>query len=117
MVEPSRVVSSSFHVGLKGRVMLPAAVRRAAHLEEGAEVVARPDGEGRVIIETVASIRARVWAAAPEPKDLDLTADVRDLRNEDRQLAEQNADRQAATLGSEHDSVAAGASLLAHLGL
>ncbi len=117
MVELSHVVSSSFHVGLKGRVMLPAAVRRAAHLEEGDEVVARPDGEGRIVIETVASIRARVWAAAPEPTGLDVTADVRDLRNDDRQLADHNAARHSATLGSEHDSAAAGASLLSHLGL
>lgn len=117
MVLPARVVSAPFHVGAKGRVVLPAAVRRAAHVEEGAEVVARPDGEGRVLIETVASIRARVWAAAPEPGDLDTTEDVRVMREEDRLLSEQHAAEHLAAPGPEQASADAGAALLAHLGL
>ncbi len=113
----SSVISASFRVGLKGRVVLPAAVRRAAHLEEGAEVIARPDGEGRVVIETVASIRERIWNAAPEPTGVDTAADVRELRDEDESLSTANMARQARALGSEEDSAAAGAALLAHLGL
>lgn len=114
---PSGVSSASFHIGVKGRVMLPAAVRRAAHLEEGAEVVARPDGEGRVVIETVASIRERVWNAAPAPTGLDTAADVRLQRDEDSALSQSNLERRSRELGSEQDSAEAGAALLAHLGL
>ena len=44
---PHSVVSAPFHVGAKGRVVLPAAVRRAANIEQGDQVVARPEGEGR----------------------------------------------------------------------
>lgn len=114
---PSPVVCSSFHIGLKGRVMLPAAVRRAARLVEGDEVVARPDGEGRVVIETVASIRERVWNAAPPPTGLDATADVRAQRDEDSALSQSNMKRRSDELGSEKHSAEAGAALLAHLGL
>ena len=111
------VISAPFHVGVKGRVVLPAAVRRAAHLDEGAEVVARPDGEGRVVIETVASVRERIWKAAPKATGADTAADVRELRDADESLSAANRARQARELGSEQDSAAAGAALLAHLGL
>ena len=117
MSSTSGVVSAAFHVGVKGRVVLPAAVRRAAHLEEGAEVVARPDGEGRVVIETVASIRERIWNAAPPPIGADTAEDMRELRDADESLSAANQARAAAELGSEQDSAAAGAALLAHLGL
>ena len=114
---PVGVVSASFHVGQKGRVMLPAAVRRAAHLDDGAEVVARPDGEGRIIIESVEAIRARLWAAAPEPSGLDLTRDVRELRQQDQVVVASNAARQVDTLSSQSDSDKAGQALLTFLGL
>jgi AbrB family looped-hinge helix DNA binding protein len=117
MSPTSGVASAAFHVGAKGRVVLPAAVRRAAHLEEGAEVVARPDGEGRVVIETVASVRERIWNAAPQPTGVDTIADVRELRDADEALSAANMARQARELGSEQDSAAAGTALLTHLGL
>ena len=40
-------------------------MHRVARIAEEDQVVARPDGEGRVVIETVRSIRERVWGAAP----------------------------------------------------
>ena len=101
MSPTSVVASSALHVGVKGRVVLPAAVRRAAHLEEGAEVVARPDGEGRVVIETIASVRERIWNAAPQPTGADTVADVRELRDADELLCAANMARQARELGSE----------------
>jgi AbrB family looped-hinge helix DNA binding protein len=110
-------MSASFHVGAKGRVVLPAAVRRAAHVEEGDEVVARADGDGRVVIETVSSIRARVWAAAPEGSGVDTEADVRAMRDQDRQLEHRRAADNAVALRTEQQSAEAGAALLAHLGL
>lgn len=110
------VVSSPFSIGVKGRVVLPVAIRRAAHIGEGEQVVARPDGEGRIVIETVASIRARVWAAAPQPGGLDVTEDVRTMRGEDDQVSDEAAARRGDA-GSDVDSATAGAKLLAHLGL
>jgi len=114
---PPGVVSGPFHVGAKGRVVLPAAVRRAAGIEEGDQVVARPAGEGRVVIETVRSIRERVWAAAPDASGLDTTTEVRAMRAEDNDVSDQGFARRAAVNGSETDSAAAGAALLARLGL
>lgn len=114
---PVDIVSPSFRVGAKGRVVLPAIVRRAAHLDVGAEVVARPDGQGRVVIETVEAIRARVWAASPPAAGRDATADVRVMRDEDNRVSDEVSARRAVDFGSEADSAAAGAALLAHLGL
>ena len=118
MNPPPSVVSAPFRVGAKGRVVLPAAVRRAANITEGAEVVARPEGEGRVVIETVDSIRKRVWAAAPDASGLNATTDVRVMRDDDNRVSDAALTRRAAAHGgSETESAAAGAALLARLGL
>jgi AbrB family looped-hinge helix DNA binding protein len=114
---PAGLVTTSFHVGAKGRVVLPAAIRRAAHIEEGAELVARLVGDGQMLLETKDAVRARVWGAAPQPAALDVTADVRAMRNEDIALEGRNAARREIGAGSEVDSDAAGAALLAKLGL
>jgi AbrB family looped-hinge helix DNA binding protein len=37
------------HVGAKGRIVLPASIRRALGLREGAELLARVEGEGIVL--------------------------------------------------------------------
>jgi bifunctional DNA-binding transcriptional regulator/antitoxin component of YhaV-PrlF toxin-antitoxin module len=70
------VVSESFLVGAGGRVVLPAAVRRAAHIEEGAEVVARLIGEGQLLIETKDAVRPSesVTATRERPVDPALTS-------------------------------------------
>ena len=116
MASPTGAVTASFQLGDKGRVVLPAAVRRAARIPDGATVIAHAAGEGRIVIETADAIRARVWGAAPEPCDLDAVADVRALRHEDNQIADAAAERRsAAPVGSGGGD--AGARLLAHLGL
>lgn len=109
--------SASFRVGEKGRVVLPVAVARAAGITEGAEVVARSDGTGRLVIETVESIKRRIRGFAPEPSGLDLAEDVRRLRMEDDAVADAAAARRSRPAGSEQESEAVGAALLAHLGL
>ena len=106
------IASLPFSVGPKGRVVLPVAVRRAAGMDEGAEVVARVDGEGRVVLETVAAVRARVWAAAPDVQ-YDAVADVRLLRDEDHRLSDEASDRRRAATSAGD----AGRALLDHLGL
>ena len=110
-------VSEPFRVGAKGRVVLPSAVRRAASIDEGAEVVARFVGPGQLLIETRAAVRARVWQAAPGAGELDVIADVRFMRSEDIEIVRRNTELQEKHLGSEADSAAAGERLLKHLGL
>lgn len=109
--------SAPFRVGEKGRVVLPAAVRRAAGIAEGAEVVARTDGEGRMVIETVESIKRRVWGFAPEPSGADPEEDVRRMRQEDVARSDEAADRRSRPAGTEQESRDAAAALLAHLNL
>lgn len=117
VVGSAGVASGSFRVGVKGRVVLPVAVRRAAGIGADDEVVARSDGDGRLVIETVASIKARVRAAAPAPSGLDTVADVREMRQDDAALTDAAAARRSFPEGSEADSDAVGAALIAHLGL
>lgn len=114
---PGRSVTSSFHVGAKGRVVLPAAIRRAAHIGEGDELVARLVGEGQLLLETKDAVRARVWGAAPQPIGLDAAADVRAMRTQDVALESRNEARREAAEGSATESDEAGAALLAHLRL
>ena len=117
MVSAAVGTSASFRVGAKGRVVLPAAVRRAAGIDADAEVVARADGQGRMVIETVESIKARVRAHAPTTSGLDATADVRAMRRGDSELSDAAAARRSSPQGSAADSEAAGAALIAALGL
>ena len=100
-------------MGAKGRVVLPAAVRREAQIADGAELVAYAAGSGRVVIETRNAIRARVWDAAPAASGLDAAADVRALRIDDAALSDANHQIRN-TLEPVED---AGSALLAHLGL
>jgi bifunctional DNA-binding transcriptional regulator/antitoxin component of YhaV-PrlF toxin-antitoxin module len=110
---PSGVTAASFHLGAKGRVVLPAAVRREAHIPDGADLVAHAAGPGRIVIETRDSIRAQVWDAAPASSGLDATADVRDLRAADVTMS----DASAAARSAQTPAGGAGDALLAHLGL
>lgn len=111
------VASAAFRVGQKGRVVLPAAVRRAAGIDEGAEVVARTEGDGRLVIETVESIKRRVWGFSPQPSGTDPGEDVRRMRQQDIEESDSAAARRSEPVCTEQESRAAGAELLMHLGL
>lgn len=119
MTLPDGSVSASFQLGAKGRAVLPAAVRRAAHIPEGAIVIAHSEGVGRIVIETTDAIRARVWRAAPESTGVDATVNVRAMRDEDVRRSDEAADRRSAAAAGTTDAASdeAGARLLAHLGL
>jgi AbrB family looped-hinge helix DNA binding protein len=54
-------------VGEKGRTVLPAELRDRANIQEGDTLTARLEG-GYVILESRASIKARIRAAAAEAK-------------------------------------------------
>jgi len=105
--------TATVSLGAKGRVLIPIAVRHAAELTDGAELVVRSDGPGRIVVETRDAVQARVWADAPTPTGLDTTADVRAARDEDAAVSDrQSAERSAATTDD-----GAGDRLLAPLGL
>ena len=80
-------------------------------------MVARADGQGRMVIETVESVKARVRSHAPAACGLDTTQDVRAMRRTDAGLSDAAAARRCAPEGSPADSEAAGAALIAALGL
>ena len=104
---------STVSLGAKGRVLIPVAVRRAAEVNEGTELVVRADGPGRIVVETRAAVQARVWAAAPTPAGLDATADIREARQQDASVSDRvHAERSVAATRDD-----AGDVLLAHLGL
>jgi AbrB family looped-hinge helix DNA binding protein len=50
-------------IGAKGRIVLPAALRAEAHLQEGDELIAFAEGN-RITLETRADIKARLRAQA-----------------------------------------------------
>ena len=111
----------AFQIGPKGRSVLPVAVRRAAGLEEGSDVVAIALGKGRVLLETVDAVRERVWAGAPHPDtSADSVADVRKMRQEDTAISDKAAVRRSVAnsgTSDSHTSDERGAALLSRLGL
>lgn len=78
-------------------------------------MVARAEGEGRIVIETREAITKRVWANAPTPTGLDTIADVRQMRNEDNKTSEVNFTRRSQA-ASEEVADGVGALLLKRLG-
>lgn len=109
--------ASTFHLGPKGRVVLPAAVRRAAGIPDGAQVVAQAIGPGRMVIETIDAVRNRVWSASSDPDGVDSSTDVRALRSEDIATSDRAAQARSRVEEDTAESDAVGLSLLAHLGL
>ena len=91
-------------IGAKGRFVLPVAVRRAADLEDGSQLVAVPLGRGRVLLETVDAARERVWAGVPDPdSSVDPVMDVRRMRKEDIAISDEAAARRRdATASHSH---------------
>jgi bifunctional DNA-binding transcriptional regulator/antitoxin component of YhaV-PrlF toxin-antitoxin module len=109
-------IAVAFHLGPKGRSVLPVAVRRAAGLEEGTELVATALGDGRVLLETVDAVRQRVWAGAPAlESEPDAAADVRRMRQEDIAVSDAAASRRATHRATS--TADPGATLLSKLGL
>jgi AbrB family looped-hinge helix DNA binding protein len=80
------MITSSATVGPRGRLVIPAEVRRDAGIEEGQVVVLMPEGHGRVTVTTREAIEQEVWAAASqESRHADAALDVRAFRDADNQ--------------------------------
>lgn len=108
--------AASFSLDPKARFVLPIEIRRAAGVSEGAVLVVRAIGEGRILIETREAISARVWASAPALTEVDSVADTRDMRDEDAQISDAAAKRRSRLTKNDQDDVV-GAVLLQRLGL
>ena len=102
----------TLRVGPKNRVVLPAPLRDAVGITVGSELVGHVDELGRLVLETPASVRARVWDAAPGGEG-DSMAETAAARSADREIALEAASRRVAAPYDE----AAGERLLAELGL
>jgi hypothetical protein len=62
-------------------------------------------------------IRERLWGAALDASGQDTTTEVRAMREQDNGVSDAAFARRGPAGGSENDSAAAGAALLARLGL
>jgi bifunctional DNA-binding transcriptional regulator/antitoxin component of YhaV-PrlF toxin-antitoxin module len=104
-------------IGEKGRTVLPVEVRRAAAIGPTDELMATVEGPGRIVLQTRRVIEQGVWEAA-RPTGLDAIADVRELRREDRAIADANFTRQAQVTDDDDEMARrTGDELLAQLGL
>ncbi len=102
-------------IGAKGRSVLPAPVRRAAQVGEGAQMLARAEGPGRIVLETPEAVQARVWAAAPA-ETAARPDDASRMRADEVAIADANFARRSLE-PSETDAARVGAQLLTQLGL
>lgn len=99
----------------KGRTVLPVGLQRACGFAPGAELVARPLGEGRFLVESTDAVLSRIWERAAAGDTEDGVAEL------SRWRAGTDAHRwdhlEAAELPSEDVSRERAANLLADLGL
>jgi bifunctional DNA-binding transcriptional regulator/antitoxin component of YhaV-PrlF toxin-antitoxin module len=70
----------------KGRVVIPRKAREEAGMTYGASVVARPEGQGRLVLETREAIRERLHAQAR------LAVGRREIGAVDKLIADRRAD-------------------------
>lgn len=104
-----------FQVKAKGRAVLPIGVRKAANVSEGDRMMAHAEGPGRIVLETVEAIQARVWAAAPVFRGLNTVTDIREMREEDNKISDANYLRRSREVSPESEETV-GTNLLVLLG-
>lgn len=71
-------------VKAKGRTVLPAGLQRACGFAPGAQLVARPLGKGRFVVESTDAVLDRIWSGLPlsEQDDVGDGADLDRWRTE-----------------------------------
>jgi AbrB family looped-hinge helix DNA binding protein len=69
-------------VGDRGRIVLPAALRRASGLTEGQEVVAVVEDDGRIVISAADRLMDQLREACDRMGQRDATADLQQWREE-----------------------------------
>lgn len=101
----------TLRVGKQGRLVLPATIRAELGINDGDTLYVQVEG-GTVVIDTSASIEARVWAASPTNKR-NSQEDIRAVRAQDTLIADEASARRSAVAADP----AVGAGLLKSLGL
>lgn len=110
------MITASATVGPRGRLVIPADVRREAGIEEGQIVVLMSEGPGRVVVTTREAIRQEVWSGAPPSDGIDAVTYIREMRQEDnRRESERLTAREAAAHSA--GGTDAGDALLREFGL
>ena len=96
----------------KGRTVLPVGLQRACGFAPGADLIARPIGEGRFVVESTDAVLDRIWSRVSD-MEVDSAVDglhewrtetdqARRSRLEDPELnSEEESDRRATRLLSE----------------
>jgi hypothetical protein len=99
----------------KGRTVFPAGLQRACGFAAGSELVARPLGDGRFLVESADAVLSRIWERAAAHSTEDSVAALSTWRAE---AGTQRWDRlDAAELPPEDVSRRRAADLLVDLGL
>jgi hypothetical protein len=99
----------------KGRTVLPLGLQRACGFAPGSELVARPLGNGRFLVESADAVLSRIWERAADGSAEDGVAALSTWRTE---AGTQRRDRLVvAELPPEDASRERAADLLADLGL
>lgn len=99
----------------KGRAVLPVGLQKACGFAPGDDLVARPLGEGRFIVESTNAIMERIWSQVPEGSPQDATESLEEWRAESTKG--RRAEIESPVSGSTPESRRRGARLLAEFGL
>jgi len=76
------MMSFALRIGERGRIVLPAALRRASGLTEGQEVVAVVDADGRIVISSADRLMDQLREACARMGQRDAVDDLQSWREE-----------------------------------
>ena len=76
------MMSFALRIDGRGRIVLPAALRRASGLAEGQEVVAAVDADGRIVISTADRLMDQLREACARMGQRDAASDLEGWRDE-----------------------------------
>lgn len=99
----------------KGRVVLPVALQRACGFGPGDELVVRPIGPGRFVVESTNAVLERIWSGAPQGPSVDAVESLEGWRTESD--ARRGEELDTPRLPSEKESDQRAARLLSEFGL
>jgi len=99
----------------KGRVVLPVALQRVCGFGPGDELIARPLGPGRFIVESTDAVLERIWSRAPHGAPVGATESLESWRAASE--AARRAELESPHVPSEMESNRRSARLLSEFGL
>lgn len=99
----------------KGRAVLPVGLQKACGFAPGDDLVARPLGQGRFIVESTSAIMERIWSQVPDGGTDDALTSFEEWRATSDEA--RRAELDSPMVGSTAESRRRGAKLLAEFGL